>query len=128
MDTIRELPFAIAYAILFVIVFARANATYWLGRGATAGGSRFERIRARLESPSMDRARDIVARWGVAAVPLCFLTVGVQTAVNLLAGAMKMPLRRYFPAVALGSLIWALIYATAGTVLFTLLWRLVWGG
>lgn len=123
MDALRDLPVALAYAALFAIVFARANATYWIGRGAVDGGRRFARVRERLESPAASRARGIMATWGVAAVPLCFLTVGVQTAVNLLAGATHMPLRRYLPALVVGCLIWAGIYTAAGTVLFTLLWH-----
>ena len=30
-------PFAITFAVLFGIVLLRAQATYWLGRGVTAG-------------------------------------------------------------------------------------------
>ncbi|HLQ82049.1 MAG TPA: hypothetical protein VK103_00820, partial [Bacillota bacterium] len=47
-------------------------------------------------------------------VVICFLTVGFQTAVNATAGAVRMPLRRYLPAVTLGGAIWALVYATVG--------------
>ena len=75
----------------------------------------------------MDRARVIMATWGVAAVPLSFLTIGLQTAINFSAGAMRMPVRRYLPAVIVGSLIWATIYATAGTVLFTVIWNAISG-
>lgn len=125
MDAIRELPFALAYGLLFLIVMLRANATYWLGRAADSGGQRSERLKKRLEGKNMDRARAIMATWGVAAVPLCFLTIGVQTAINFTAGAMRMPLRRYLPAVIVGCLIWATIYATAGTVLFTVIWNAI---
>src|SRR5699024_3794180 len=34
--------------------------------------------------------------------------------VNATAGAVRMPLRRYLPAVTLGGAIWALVYATIG--------------
>jgi membrane protein DedA with SNARE-associated domain len=47
-------------------------------------------------------------------VVLTFLTIGLQTAVNLAAGAAGMPLRRYLPAAAAGSAIWAFVYATIG--------------
>jgi len=49
-------------------------------------------------------------------VTLSFLTIRVQTAVNAAAGALRMPLRRYLPAVAAGALVWATIYATVGFV------------
>lgn len=114
---LHELPFGGLVAVLFVGAMIRANATYWLGRAAVAGGRR-TRLRARLDTPAMARAETFVARWGVAAVPLCFLTVGVQTAVNLGAGATRMPLRRYLPAVCVGAALWAVLYATVGLAAF----------
>ena len=95
MEAIRELPFAMAFGILFVIVMLRANATYWLGRAADSGGRKSRRLQNRLEGKSMYRARDIMATWGVAAVPLSFLTIGLQTAINFSAGAMRMPVRNH---------------------------------
>ena len=38
LDRLAALPFWQAFAALFVIVMARSNATYWVGRGAVAGG------------------------------------------------------------------------------------------
>lgn len=102
-----------AFAALFVIVMLRANATYWLGRGAAAGSRRWRKVEGE-GSPAWERARDLVNRWGPIAVVLCFFTVGIQTAVNATAGVTRMPLRRYLPAVTLGSIVWATIYATVG--------------
>ena len=51
-------------------------------------------------------------------VALSFLTVGIQTLVNLAAGVMQMPLRRYIPALTVGSILWAFLYATAGFATF----------
>ena len=61
-------------------------------------------------------------RWGVLAVPLSFLTIGVQTFVQLSAGVTRMPLRLYLPAVAVGCAMWAAVYATVGLAVF-LAWR-----
>ncbi|EFV92486.1 hypothetical protein ES5_05790 [Dietzia cinnamea P4] len=116
MDRIAEQPFAIAFSTLFVIVMLRANATYWLGRGALRGGRLSERFAHRLEGPTMQRAQRLSARYGVIAVPLSFLTVGVQTAINFSAGFTVMPLRRYLPAVTVGCVLWALLYSTVGMV------------
>ncbi|MBS7547619.1 DedA family protein [Dietzia massiliensis] len=116
MDRIAEQPFAIAFSTLFVIVLLRANATYWLGRGALRGGRLSERFAHRLEGPTMQRAQRLSARYGVIAVPLSFLTVGVQTAINFSAGFTVMPLRRYLPAVTVGCVLWALLYSTVGMV------------
>ena len=116
MDTLAEQPFAVAFGSLFVIVMLRANATYWLGRGALRGGTLSRRFAHRLAGPTMQRARRFSARCGVVAVPLSFLTVGVQTAINFSAGFTLMPLRRYLPAVTVGSVLWALLYSTVGFV------------
>ncbi|WP_018134254.1 DedA family protein [Acaricomes phytoseiuli] len=119
MDYFLSLPFGLAVAALFVIVMLRANATYWAGRGAVAGGRR-TRMRRYLDSPGMARAEELVARWGAIAVSLCFLTVGLQTAINFSAGATRMPYpSRYLPAVVVGSVLWALLYATVGLAFFT---------
>lgn len=62
----------------------------------------------------MAAAETMVARWGAPAVTLCFLTIGIQTAVITAAGVMRMPLRRFVPAALLGSLMWAALYTTVG--------------
>lgn len=98
---------------LFLVVMLRANATYWIGRGAAAGTRRW-RSDDSEPSPAWQRARRLVNRWGPIAVVFCFLTVGIQTAVNATAGVTRMPLRRYLPAVTLGSIIWATVYASVG--------------
>lgn len=102
------------FGFLFLVVMARANATYWLGRGAAAGSRRYLRSGEGGDSPRWRRARELVNRWGPIAVVICFLTVGIQTAVNATAGVTRMPLRRYLPAVTLGSILWATLYATVG--------------
>ena len=121
MELLRSWPFPLTVATLFLIVFLRANATYWLGRAARTGASR-TRLHRMLVSPAFGRAQRLVERWGAPVVTLSFLTVGIQTAVNLAAGAAQLPLRRYLPAVAIGGVAWALLYATAGFATF-LAWR-----
>lgn len=116
MERINELPLAAAFATLFVIVMIRANATYWIARGVRAGAGK-SRFRLRLDRDAMPRAERLVARWGAGAVALSFATIGLQTAINATAGAMRMPLRRYLPAVVVGSLIWATIYSALGTAI-----------
>ncbi|MDP5226130.1 MULTISPECIES: VTT domain-containing protein [Arthrobacter] len=112
MDFLLNLPFHVAFPALFVIVMCRANATYWLGRGAVNGLEK-TRLAARLTGAKAGTAQRWIAKWGPGAVVVSFLTIGVQTAVNFSAGAGRMPLKRYLPAVTLGSLIWAFLYATA---------------
>lgn len=108
-----SLPFGVALAALFAIVMIRVNATYWLGRGAVAGFAH-TRFGSSLEKPKAARAQALIQRWGPYAVVVSFLTIGLQTAVNLAAGAARMPLRRYLPAAIAGSILWAVLYATIG--------------
>ncbi|MHA7176447.1 DedA family protein [Arthrobacter sp. Sr24] len=117
MDGIVSLPFVWAFLILFVIVMLRSNGTYWAGRGLAAGG-RKTKLQKHLDSPSAQRAEKIIARWGAPAVSVSFLTIGIQTAINMSAGLGRMPLRRYIPATVVGSIAWACIYATIGLAAF----------
>lgn len=113
-------PFWLAFAGFFVIAMLRANATYWIGRAARSGVGRrtagaAEPVGERPQGRArLARAEHLVSRYGGPAVALSFLTVGVQTAINASAGALRMPLRRYLPAVTVGALIWATLYATIG--------------
>lgn len=107
------LPAALAVAFFYVVVLMRAGATYALGRGARAGAGR-SRLRARLESPRFRRAERIVERWGAPVIALSFLTIGFQTLANLAAGVLRMPLRAYLPALAIGGFAWALVWGLVG--------------
>ncbi len=111
--TTWQAPFAVVVGALFIIVMLRANATYWLGRAIAAGTgrSRWSRI---LDTRAYGTGSRWLNQWGAPAVALSFLTVGVQTMVNLSAGVVRMPLRRYLPSVAAGSVIWAFMYGTIG--------------
>ena len=124
MDQILSLPFGVAWAVLALIVLARTNATYWLGRGIAAGAGRSTRVGERLARPGparrLARAQRILDRWGPVAIVLTFLTVGLQTAVNLAAGLGRMHLRSYLPAAAAGSVVWGFVYATVGLAAFDL--------
>lgn len=124
MDPTRwNLPFPAVVAALFVIVMLRANGTYWLGRLGSAGARRTRLARV-MDSPGYVRAAERIDRYGPPVVALSFLTIGFQTVANLAAGATGMKLRHYLPAVSLGSVVWAFLYATLGTVGIDLFGRL----
>ena len=108
------LPIEVALAFMWVVGIVRTSIVYALGALAAEGGARLDRIRKAMDSPLYRKARRLINRWGVVAVPLCFLTVGLQTAVIITTGFTKMPLRRWVPAMLLGTLIWACIYTTIG--------------
>ena len=116
-------PYPVTVTALFAIVMIRANATYWLGRAAAAGAHR-TRVGRWMDSAGYVKATSAVNNWGAPAVSVSFLTIGVQTLINLAAGATRMPLSRYLPAVIIGSVAWALVYATVGFVGFEALGRL----
>jgi membrane protein DedA with SNARE-associated domain len=111
LDFLAGWPYPVAVGTLFVIVLLRAGATYALGRGTQAGAGR-TRLARLMARPGFRGAQRLVERWGAPVVVASFLTVGVQTVVNLAAGLARMPLRRYLPALVVGSLIWAFLYAT----------------
>ena len=113
-DWFDALPIEVALAIMWGVGIVRTSIVYGLGVLTTEGGSRFDRIRKAMDSPLYRKARAFINRWGVIAVPLCFLTVGLQTAVIITTGFTKMPLRRWVPAMLVGTFIWACIYTTIG--------------
>jgi membrane protein DedA with SNARE-associated domain len=121
VDFWRGWPYPLAVATLFAVVLLRAGATYALGRAAQTGARR-TRVARLMARPGFVRVQDLVARWGAPLVTASFLTVGIQTLVNLVAGLTQMPLRRYLPALALGSLLWGFLYATVGFATFSA-WR-----
>lgn len=113
-DWFDALPIEVALAFMWVVGIVRTSIVYALGALAAEGGARLDRIRKAMDSPLYRKARRLINRWGVIAVPLCFLTVGLQTAVIITTGFTKMPLRRWVPAMLVGTFMWACIYTTIG--------------
>ncbi|CAL9641330.1 hypothetical protein SUDANB120_06353 (plasmid) [Streptomyces sp. enrichment culture] len=114
---------ALTAGALYVIVLLRAGGTFAVGWLAGAGARR-SRFAERISSAKFQRVERAIQRWGAPVVAVSFLTVGFQTAANLLAGSMRMPLVRYLPALFVGGAAWALIYATAGLGALRVLGRL----
>lgn len=110
LDALAALPFWQAFLALFAAAMVRSNGTYWVGRGAVAGWGRYRGAHGELGA----RAETLLRRLGPVAVTLSYLTVGIQTAVHLTAGVMRMSLRWYVPAAVVGSALWAVLYATVG--------------
>ena len=113
-ELVESLSPEVAVAFLWVVGIVRTTMVFMLGYLASAGGHRLQSIHRLMSTPNYLKAQDFVNRWGVFAVPLCFLTVGFQTVVILATGFTRMPLRRWIPAMVLGTFIWALIYASIG--------------
>lgn len=105
------------FTALFVIVFCRAQGTYWLGRlatrGALAGVGKdgvWGSIARWFNGPTPKRGAKLLDKWGLIIIPLCFLTVGIQTAVNAGAGLVSMKWRTYTLAMIPGCIAWAILY------------------
>lgn len=115
MEWVQGLPLLWAIAFLYLVIWCRAGGTYLVGRAARRAADR-GRVSKMLHSPGVVRATALINRWGAWVVALSFLTVGFQTAANAAAGLTGMPAKRYLPALAVGGLAWAVIYATVGLV------------
>lgn len=122
------------FVFLFVVVFCRAQSTYWLGRlaarGALWGQGRegiMGRIAAWFTGPTPRRGAQILERWGLIVIPLCFLTVGIQTAVNAGAGLVRLRWRTYTLAMIPGCIAWATMYGLGLLAMWFALARAVAG-
>ncbi|MFC7580905.1 hypothetical protein ACFQ23_08605 [Schaalia naturae] len=105
------------FIFLFCVVLSRAQGTYWLGRAAAAGalaGSGSDGWRGGLArwfaGPVPRKGAALLEHWGLILIPLCFLTVGIQTAVNAGAGLVRLRWRTYTLAMIPGCVAWALLY------------------
>ncbi|PWD49497.1 hypothetical protein C8046_00935 [Serinibacter arcticus] len=115
-------PFWPLFAFFFGIVLLRTQLTYWAARLVTAWSLDHtrpqrpwvRRVHDWLQGEGAARGVRTVERWGLVAVPLSFLASGTKTVVNAAAGVLTMPFTRYLPAMLLGCVAHATIYATVG--------------
>ena len=127
-EQLESAPFAAIFGFFFAVAFVRTLVTYGVARavaGTTLDGARPDnRVLARVHAwsltPGAQRAKTFVHRWGVLAVPMSFCAVGTKTVVNAAAGLTRMPFAtRYLPALVVGCLVHATIYATVGWAAWT---------
>ena len=111
---LESLPLGAGILFFWAVGIVRTSVVFALGRAAAAGGRRIGGVRHVMSGPVYRRAERLVHRWGVLAVPACFLTVGLQTAVILTTAVTGMPLRRWIPAMLVGTFIWGVVYGTVG--------------
>ena len=122
------------FVFLFVVVFFRAQATYWLARGAASsavlatGRQGFLGAIARwFDGPVPRKGAAMLDKWGIIAIPLCFLTVGIQTAINAGAGLVRMRWSTYTIAMIPGCVLWALLYGLGTLAVFAAAIRAIAG-
>ena len=118
LERIHSLPYPWVFLFFWCLAMMRSHTMYWIGRGITAGTARSRWV-SLLESPVYARAQAWSARWGVLAVPVSFLTVGIQSVIQLSVGVARMPLRHYVAATAAGAIAWAAVYTTIGMAILT---------
>ena len=122
------------FVFLFMVVLLRAQATYWLARGAASGAVRatghqgFLGAMARwFDGPIPRKGAAMLDKWGLIIIPLCFLTVGIQTAVNAGAGLVRMRWSTYTIAMIPGCVLWALLYGLGMLAVFAAAIRAIAG-
>ncbi|MBW8173861.1 hypothetical protein K0651_12460 [Ornithinimicrobium sp. Arc0846-15] len=113
---------ALAFGVLFMVAILRGQATYWIARSITEQALRHTAppegwradVHAWLQGEGLSRGRALIQRWGLVAVPLCYLTVGFQTLVLAAAGVMRLRWAWFTLVQVPGSIAWATIYTTIG--------------
>jgi membrane protein DedA with SNARE-associated domain len=111
-------PVLAIYLFFLFGALARSQALYWLGRGVAAGVMR-SRWAERLDSEAVHRAVHAIERWGMPIIPLAFLTVGFQSAVQSAAGLIRIGWLRYTLWTLPGALVWAAVWAGGGMAAMT---------
>ncbi|MDR2975508.1 MAG: hypothetical protein LBV00_12520 [Propionibacteriaceae bacterium] len=120
MEWILAQPFAIAALFLTGVAAVRSQSTYWVGRGIRAGIIRTGWAR-RISEDKTARARQQLERWGWPLIPLSFLTIGLQTAINVSAGLIGWRWLWYTIAAIPGWIMWGCVYAAGGLAVFVAL-------
>ncbi|MEN1976901.1 DedA family protein [Cellulomonas sp. P4] len=84
------------------------------GDDARRGAALRARAQRLVQTRAARRGLALVHRWGPLAVTFAYVTVGVQTAVFVGAGLLRMPYLRFVVASVPGSVAWSAIWGTVG--------------
>ncbi len=102
---------------LFFVVFFRAQGTYWVARSVpalvTKASGKFDWLKGLANwanGPVPKKGAHILEHWGIIVIPLCFLTVGLQTAILGGSGLVRMNWAKFTAAMIPGCVAWALLY------------------
>lgn len=119
LDWLANLPLWQATVFLFIVVFFRAQMTFWLGKLMHKGFIK-SRIKKNKDHHLEEKKAGILAleKYGWPVIPLSFLTVGFQTFVQLAAGLLNWNWFKYTLVAIPGYLAWGFIYAFGGLNLF----------
>nr|WP_281242103.1 VTT domain-containing protein [Ruania alba] len=104
--------------------WVRGQLLYWLGRVPTDQALRRthptigwrKRVHDWLADGGADAGIAAIRRWGLVAVPVCYVTIGFQSMVQAAAGILRITWWKYALAQVPGALAWGTIYSTIGFV------------
>lgn len=119
LEPVDGWPVWLVFAFFWFGATARGQALYWLGRVVSARlasgrASAESRVGRWVSGPGVSRGIEVVRKWGVVAIPACYLTVGVQSLVLTAAGVLRISWPVFSLAQVPGTLAWAAIYSTIG--------------
>jgi membrane protein DedA with SNARE-associated domain len=117
MEWIESQPFIVVALFLTAVAGFRSQLTYLLGRGIRAGLVRAAWAQ-KLASDKERKAVNQLEKWGWPLIPLSFLTVGFQTAVQLTAGLIGWRWLPYTLSAVPGWILWGVMYAAGGLAAF----------
>ena len=122
-----DAPVIYLFVFFFGIGFGRQFMVYLLARFSLHSkySSRFKIVAKFQNWLQGERVKNNVAKlnkYGSPLVAASFLFVGTKSVINAAAGVSRMRLRYYLPALSVGALIYATIYATIGWAA----WKAVW--
>jgi membrane protein DedA with SNARE-associated domain len=117
IEWILSQPYVLAAAFLTGVACVRSQCTYWLGRAVRAGVVK-AKWATKMSGEAALRATRRIEKYGWPIIPVSFLTVGFQSAVNLTAGLIGWRWRRYTLAASLGWVLWGCVYAAGGLAVF----------
>lgn len=119
---------------LFCVVLTRSQGTYWLGRAAAAGALTGKghtgwrgALAAWFDGPVPRKGERILSKWGIAAVPLTFLTPGIHSAVVSAAGLVRLRWSLFTLISLPGCIAWAVLYGLGLLAVWLTFWRAVAG-
>ncbi|MCL2112797.1 MAG: hypothetical protein FWH31_02485 [Streptococcaceae bacterium] len=118
LNWVASLPLWQATLFLFIVVFFRAQMTFWLGKLMYKGILKTNLSKNTTRSEEKRAGIAALQKYGWPVIPLSFLTVGFQSVVQIGAGLLDWNWFKYTLVALPGYLAWGFIYAFGGLALF----------
>lgn len=115
LEDLAALPLPVAAAALWAFALVRGAVYYGVGRLSRGRpGGRLEDWAQRLSNGRAATAAERIERLGPRAIILCYPVYGLSAATQIVAGGVRMPLPRFYLALAVPALLWATLQAVIG--------------